>query len=110
MRAAGDGRADAAHAGDSHDPSHQFRVMVRFRRAHRLHLPLVELRHIVFCDAARQAQQQTHRGLRNAGREGARVVRHDDRALAHDFVHALDAGASRLHPLELRRVVEVGAA
>ena len=41
---------------------------------------LVELRHVVLADAARQAQQHPHGGFGNCRREGARKVGQDDRS------------------------------
>jgi hypothetical protein len=68
VRAPRQGAADTAHTDNAHGPAHQFGMMRRSYRAHVLHgALLIELRHVVLGDAARQTQQHAHGGFRNAG-------------------------------------------
>jgi hypothetical protein len=62
---------------------------------------LIELRHVVFGDAARQAKQEAHRCLRDSRRERALVVRDHDGTRAQRGIHLLHARFARLHPLQI---------
>ena len=55
--------ADAAHANNAHRFASQLYMIGALHRTDRLHLPLIELRHVERRNPSRQAQQKAHCGF-----------------------------------------------